>query len=79
MENESAFKWTHLGDGVYALYDGYHVVLRTDQARIYLDPHVLAALNAFASRHTDGDVAERASSTGVREEDDDGTSTRNGD
>jgi hypothetical protein len=44
----------YLGDGVYAEFDGYHIVLRanhhTDQMctdKIYLDEHVIACFNDF--------------------------------
>lgn len=30
----------YLGDGVYAYYDGYHHVLRTDAHIVFLDPDV---------------------------------------
>lgn len=44
---------TYLGDGVYAEFDGYHVVLTVENgvmttARIFLEPDVLGRLNAFA-------------------------------
>ena len=39
---------TFLGDGVYVDFDGYHVILTTENGIratniIYLDPHVLSA------------------------------------
>ena len=60
-------KWTdenvtYLGDGVYAQFDGYHIVIRSDrpavvpdpwvghQSVIALEPEVLAALNRYAER-----------------------------
>lgn len=46
----------YLGDGVYAAFDGYHVVLslpmqspNPDNA-IYLEPEVLAALDEYRTR-----------------------------
>lgn len=45
MEGER-FK-EYLGDGVYAEYDGYHVVLTTDGNKIYLDQQVMAALGQY--------------------------------
>jgi hypothetical protein len=44
---------TYLGDGVYASFDGYHIVLDlraqgTD--RIALEPQVLEALDAYRKR-----------------------------
>jgi hypothetical protein len=44
--------WRFLGDGVYALFDGYHIVLRigshdNDASSIHLEPEVLVALNQF--------------------------------
>jgi hypothetical protein len=48
-------KKRYLGDGVYAAFDGYHVVLTTEngisvQNEIALEPSVLQALNAYADR-----------------------------
>lgn len=42
----------YLGDGVYAQYDGFHIVLTTEDGisvgnQIYLDPRVLAALDEY--------------------------------
>jgi len=44
---------THLGDGVYARYDGYHILLSAtgapDEAEnhIWIEPAVLQALDAW--------------------------------
>ena len=41
---------TYLGDGVYASYDGYHIVLdlrAQDHSLIALDPNVLENLDAY--------------------------------
>ncbi len=38
---------TYLGDGVYASFDGYHVVLRTEGNLIYLEPAVMDALARY--------------------------------
>jgi hypothetical protein len=43
---------THLGDGVYADFDGFMVVLTTENGRevtntIYLEPEVLSALAQY--------------------------------
>lgn len=46
----------YLGDGVYASYDGYHVILdlrAQDASRIALEPAVLAALLQFRDRAID--------------------------
>lgn len=45
----------YLGDGVYAVFDGYMIKLRANDfknptSQIYLEPEVLAALNRFAER-----------------------------
>lgn len=45
----------YLGDSVYAEYDGYHVVLTTENGfgptnTIYLEEGVLEALNAYVER-----------------------------
>ena len=46
----------YLGDGVYAVYDGYHVVLelraqiKRSEFRIALEPTVIGALVAFQRR-----------------------------
>lgn len=42
----------YLGDGVYADYDGFAIVLTTENGienanTIYLEPHVLTALNRY--------------------------------
>lgn len=54
----AADNWSlYLGDGVYAAFDGYHVVLTTgaDVSRnpdntVYLDAQVLAAFDAYRLR-----------------------------
>lgn len=43
---------SYLGDGVYACFDGHHVVLTVENGiqttdAIYLDPHVLEALQRY--------------------------------
>ena len=44
----------YLGDGVYASFDGYHVVLdlrgQDSTTRIALEPNVLASLNAYVEQ-----------------------------
>lgn len=48
---------TYLGDGVYAEYDGYYVVLRAEHEGgrdiIYIEPPVLDALNLFYKKCTE--------------------------
>ena len=42
----------HLGDGVYASYDGYHIWLdlrEQDASRIALEPEVFIKLQVFAA------------------------------
>lgn len=43
---------THLGDGVYAEFDGYGISLRVNDHRnpvaVYLEPPVLKSLNEFS-------------------------------
>lgn len=53
---------TYLGDSVYAEWDGFHVVIYTDNGngpnmvdKIYLDSHVLLALSEFIERTTIGE------------------------
>jgi hypothetical protein len=46
---------TYLGDGVYADYDGHHIILTTEDGvvatnLIYLEPAVLNALQMFKGR-----------------------------
>ena len=45
---------TYLGDGVYATFDGYHIVLdlrgQDNYTRIALEPQVLNALDAYRKR-----------------------------
>lgn len=38
---------TYIGDGVVVWYDGYHVVLETEVARIYLNEYTLEMLQAW--------------------------------
>lgn len=45
----------YLGDSVYAEWDGYHIILMTENGlptdpsnRIYIEPQVLDALNNYA-------------------------------
>ncbi len=45
-------KETYLGDGLYAVYDGYHIELRAHDMnnptdRVYLDDKVLANFEQF--------------------------------
>jgi hypothetical protein len=44
----------HLGDGVYATFDGYGIELRVNDHRttpcVYLEPDVVAALASFLER-----------------------------
>ena len=44
----------YLGDGVYASFDGYHIVLdlraQDSTTRIALEPEVLAALDLYRER-----------------------------
>lgn len=46
------FRDEYLGDGVYASFDGYHIILdlrgQDDFTRIALEPAVLTALNRYA-------------------------------
>lgn len=49
METSIANRKVYLGDGVYAYYDGYGVILTTENGiavtnTIYLEPEVLKAL-----------------------------------
>lgn len=50
---------SYLGDGVYADYDGFYVVLTTEDGisvmnRICLEPEVLAALSRYVERLRSG-------------------------
>lgn len=45
----------YLGDGVYAAFDGFQIVLTvedgiSEKARIYLDPNVWLSLEAYVKR-----------------------------
>ena len=45
----------YLGDGLYADYDGYHIVLTAENGvqvleTVYLDPDVWRALKAYAAK-----------------------------
>ena len=50
----------YLGDGVYASYDGYHIVLdlrgQDDTTRIALEPEVYFQLTRFAARCWEGEA-----------------------
>jgi hypothetical protein len=53
-------KWTYLGDGVYARYNGWHVILITGtpdniENTIYLEPDVISNLEKFISEDSDPD------------------------
>ena len=45
---------SYLGDGVYASYDGFHIVLTAERENrteyIYLDPYVYDALMKYVER-----------------------------
>ena len=48
-------EWTYLGDGLYALYDGYQIVLRANDVNnpedtVYLDYLTYLRLTEFAGR-----------------------------
>ena len=52
MKREGDVVWEHLGDGVYAGYDGYGIWLHANDHkaptdRIYLEPEVFEALVRF--------------------------------
>lgn len=54
MTPEQRANHCYLGDGVYAEFDGYHIILRTSDHRdelcdnkIYLDDNVLHSLKMF--------------------------------
>jgi len=53
---------TYLGDGVYATYDGYHIVLdlrgQDSTTRIALEPSVLEALFMFRRKLMEDAKAE---------------------
>ena len=55
METGNESNKTYLGDGVYARFDGFGVVLTTEDGinatnTIYLDAKVLNALNEYVKR-----------------------------
>lgn len=50
-------KWEYIGDGVYASFDGYHVILITctgdpnfPDNKIFLDRHVVSSFQAYIER-----------------------------
>ncbi len=71
MGNEMEQIHTHLGDGVYAAYDGYGVMLdlrgQDSFTKIYLEPEVLKALNTFVEKSQAQLIAE-AKATGQEPE-----------
>ncbi|UCG53606.1 MAG: hypothetical protein JSW58_08615 [Candidatus Latescibacterota bacterium] len=71
MSNEG-FK-RYLGDGVYADYDGYHIVLTTENGitttnTIALEPPVMEALKRYEKRLSEIVSARRAEEEGKEEE-----------
>lgn len=52
-KTDNVFK-DYIGDGVYADFDGYHVVLTTERERgvetIFLEPAILQALDRYRER-----------------------------
>lgn len=56
------YEHVHLGDGVYALYDGYGIQLRVNDHRspvvVYLDPSVLKSLNGYFEKCKKSDSDE---------------------
>lgn len=55
MTEPTVIEKAYIGDGVYADFDGYHIVLTTEGGgnmsnRIYLDPQVLQGLDAYRER-----------------------------
>lgn len=45
----------YLGDGLYAEFDGYHIVLKANSHTeptdiVYIDPHVWASLKKFVEQ-----------------------------
>ena len=40
---------TYLGDGVYAEFDGFHIVLTTERGKIYLEDVVFLALVSYGN------------------------------
>lgn len=51
---ELIVEWKYLGDGLYAAFDGYHLMLRANDAdrdpTFYLEPDVFGALNDYAKQ-----------------------------
>jgi len=45
---------SYLGDGVYADFDGYQIVLKTDGNTIYLEPAVIEALERYVKKLKEG-------------------------
>lgn len=59
--------WDYLGDGVYAGFDGFGIMLhandhRNPTDRVYLEPSVIDRLNAFMKRKCD-ERSHRSSGT----------------
>ena len=52
----------YLGDGVYASFDGYHIILdlrgQDSTTRIALEPSVLEALDRYRERILNEDLAK---------------------
>lgn len=48
---------SYIGDGVYATFDGYHILLRADENRIGLEPEVMDRLFNYEER-LKKDIAE---------------------
>lgn len=68
--NQSPWKRTYLGDGLYAEYDGYQFMLAanngiSDTDVVYLDPSVLAALMSYVQECGFGLVINKAAARGA--------------
>jgi serine phosphatase RsbU (regulator of sigma subunit) len=55
--NEKTENMVHIGDGVYAYFDGYQIELKVGSHEaptvVYLEPQVLNNLNRFYSKMTE--------------------------
>jgi hypothetical protein len=55
---------TYLGDGAYATYDGYHIVLYTDDGiertnQVFLEPQAFEAFFRWAETYRAGKTQEK--------------------
>ena len=44
---------TYLGDGLYAGWDGYHIVLNSGSSKVYVEAEVIEAFQLYLKQHNE--------------------------